>query len=232
MSSRYDHDPAQGPFFTNVTGFYRNAEASPISLISNTHPPTTSFFGNTHLPNLNTSSWNETLAEELKGSWNWATTTKVDFNLKERSVLDLKGNENTTFVGWTWVKGGITLYDEGLPGSVDGEVEGGEKTDIEYEVFGLHHVRNGTYRLFGMPEGKKVDIRRIPTLFDNQEEHDLASEVILLELEKELQHQQENLLLMDAKIDCMSSPPSPEAPHYLSSRGQREHQHHALYWCT
>lgn len=80
-------------------------------------------------------------------------------------------------------------------------MEEGSKHEIEYEVYGLHHIRNGTYRLFGMPEGKKADIRRIPTLFDNPEEHDLATGVILLEMEKELKHQQENLLLMDAKAD-------------------------------
>lgn len=209
IPSQYDHDPIQGPFFTNITGFYRNAQASSISLVSSQHPASTTFFGQTHIPNLNTSSWNGTLAEELRGSWNWATTTKVDFNLKERSILDIKGHENTTFDGWTWVKGGITLYDEGQPAlfALDGEdfeVEEGSKQDIEYEVYGLHHVRNGTYRLFGMPEGMRVDIRRIPTLFDNKEEHDLAAEVILLELEKELIHQQENLLLMDAKTDSMS----------------------------
>jgi hypothetical protein len=145
----------------------------------------------------------------LKGSWNWATTTKIDFNLKERSILDAQGHENSTFNGWTWVKGGITLYDEGLPtvAIAEGEAVAGEvgsKTNIEYEVYGLHHVRNGTYRLFGMPEGMRLDIRRIPTLFDNQEEHDLASQVILLEMEKELLHQQENLLLMDARVDCTS----------------------------
>jgi hypothetical protein len=209
MPSRYDHDPVQGPFFTNITGFYRNAEASAISLVSSSHPPANAFFDSTHIPNLNTTGWNETLSEELKGSWNWATTSKIDFNLKERSILDVQGHENSTFNGWTWVKGGITLYDEGLPtvSIAEGEAvaeEEGSKTNIEYEVYGLHHVRNGTYRLFGMPEGMRLDIRRIPTLFDNQEEHGLASQVILLEMEKELLHQQENLLLMDARVDCTS----------------------------
>jgi len=87
------------------------------------------------------------------------------------------------------------------------EVEEGSKHETEYEVYGLHHIRNGTYRLFGMPEGKKADIRRIPTLYNNPEEHDLATGVILLEMEKELKHQQENLLLMDAKEDSKLSWP-------------------------
>lgn len=201
MPSQYDHPPVQGPFFTNITGFYRHAVATPLSLVESSLESRT-FFGDTLVPNLNTSSWNETLAEGLKGSWDWATTNRVDFNLKERLILDPNGNQNTTYNGWTWVRGGITLFSDTPPlFSVEGEEPEGEKQEIEYEVYGLHHVRNGTYRMFGMPEGKKVDIRRIPTLFENEVEHDLATGVVMLEMEKELRHQQENLLLMDAKED-------------------------------
>jgi hypothetical protein len=213
MPSQYDHPPIQGPFFTNITGFYRHAIATPISLVS-THPATTTFFGDKHLPNLNTSSWNETLAEELRGSWDWASTNRFDFNLKERFITDKDGHQNTTFNGWTWVRGGITLFSDSPVEMVtntdtllEGQEEISDKKEIEYEVYGLHHVRNGSYRLFGMPEGKKVDIRRIPTLFDNQEEHDLATQVILLELEKELKHQMDNLLFMDAKQDSKLQSP-------------------------
>lgn len=207
MPSRYDHLPIQGPFFTNITGFYRHAVATPLSLVSPAEPETTTFFGDVRIPNLNTSSWNATLAEELKGSWNWASTHRFDFNLKERFILDANGNLNATYNGWTWVKGGITLFSDSPPlfSEVGVEDEEGDKQEIEYEVYGLHHIRNGTYRMFGMPEGKKVDIRRIPTLFGNPDEHNLATNVILLEMEKELRHQQENLLLMDAKEDSKLS---------------------------
>jgi hypothetical protein len=203
MPSQYDHPPVQGPFFTNITGFYRHAVATPLSLTSTSQPESTTFFGDTRIPNLNTTSWNETLAEELKGSWDWASTNRFDFNLKERFILDSDGHQNTTYNGWTWVKGGITLFADSPPPFqiVDGEEIEGDSREIEYEVLGLHHIRNGTYRMFGMPEGKRVDIRRIPTLFENEEEHDLATRVVLLEMEKELKHQQENLLLMDAKED-------------------------------
>jgi hypothetical protein len=208
MPSQYDHPPLQGPFFTNITGFYRHAVATPLSLISDLHT-TTSFFGDTRIPNLNTSSWNETLAEELKGSWDWATTNRFDFNLKERFILDPDGHLNSSYNGWTWVKGGITLFSDTPPLFTNAEEEEteGDKREIEYEVYGLHHIRNGTYRMFGMPEGKRVDIRRIPTLFENQEEHDMATRVILLEMEKELKRQQENLLLMDAKEDSKLTVP-------------------------
>jgi hypothetical protein len=190
MPSQYDHPPVQGPFFTNITGFYRHALATPLSLTSTSQPESTTFFGDTRIPNLNTSSWNETLAEELKGSWDWASTNRFDFNLKERFILDSDGHQNTTFA------------DSPPPIQiVDGEEVEGDQREIEYEVLGLHHIRNGTYRMFGMPEGKRVDIRRIPILFENEDEHDLATRVVLLEMEKELKHQQENLLLMDAKED-------------------------------
>lgn len=224
MPSQYDHDPLQGPFFTNITGFYRNAEAHTVSLLAPTHPASTSgFFGDHYIPNLNTSGWNDTLAEQLRGSWDWASTSKVDFNLKEKSISDLDGHANATFHGWTWVRGGITLYQPkadatpvehgDAPGSeateAGEEKEDEEKTtagqSIEFEVYGLHHVRNGTYRLFGMPDGKRVDIRRIPTMFEGTEEHDLAQEVILLELEKDVRKQQDNLLLADARPDGRSS---------------------------
>lgn len=203
MPSQYNHPPLQGPFFTNITGFYRHAIATPLSLVSPEQPSTTTFFGDKRIPDLNTTSWNETLAEELRGSWEWASTNRFDFNLKERLILDSDGHQNATYNGWTWVKGSITLFSDTPPitsNAEDEEIEG-DKREIEYEVYGLHHIRNGTYRMFGMPEDKRVDIRRIPTLYENGDEHDLATQVILLEMEKELKHQQENLLLMDARED-------------------------------
>jgi hypothetical protein len=233
IPSRYDHGPTQGPFFINITGFYRNAIAHPASLLdhSTQQSAEASFFGD--LPSLNTSSWNETLAEELRGSWDWASVARVDFNLKERTINGFDGHPNSTFHGWTWVRGGLTLYqpetdtdatrplattkqvnqptsDDGQEGqgeedhheSGEAEVDGG--TSVEYDVYGLHHVRNGTYRLYGMPDGKRVDIRRLPTMFEGDEDHNLAQEVVLLELEKDVRSQRENLLLMDAKSDCES----------------------------
>lgn len=210
MPRRYDHDSLHGPFFTNITGFYRGAKAHTVSLVS-PDSQASSFFHDVRIPNANssTTAYNETLAEELKGSWDWASTAKVDFNLKERTIADFDGHANASFHGWTWVRGGITLYQPDTTDSVSPPTEqesGQESADggqsIEYEVYGLHHVRNGSYRLFGMPDGKRVDIRRIPTLFEGVEEHDLAREVVLLELEKDVKKQEENLLLADAKPDC------------------------------
>lgn len=227
MPRKYDHDPLQGPFFTNITGFYRNAVAHPASLLSPETQHSSPFFD--RLPNLNGSSWNETLAEELRGSWDWANVARVDFNLKERTINGFDGHANSTFHGWTWVRGALTLYqpeDTGakkqekadqIPPQQEGEGEGADQddeeestvdggTNIEYDVYGLHHVRNGSYRLFGMPDGKRVDIRRIPTLFEDVEDHDLAREVVLLELEKDVRSQRENLLLADARADSESTP--------------------------
>jgi len=112
MPSQYNHPPLQGPFFTNITGFYRHAIATPLSMVSPEQPSTTTFFGDTRIPDLNTTSWNATLAEELRGSWEWASTNRFDFNLKERLILDADGHQNATYNGWTWVKGSITLFSD------------------------------------------------------------------------------------------------------------------------
>ena len=170
----YDHAPQ--PFFTNITGFYRDATVHPVNLLSPTS--NSSFFHSVNLPNLNTSSWNATHAEELRGDFNWNGMSKWNMNLRERHI---EGN----FSEWNWVKGGVTLSSE--------------TESIDYNFYGLHHVRNGTYNLFGQPDGIRIDVRNIPRLYP--EHHNTTSQIILVELEKELKSQQDNLLLSDAKPD-------------------------------
>ncbi|ORY35895.1 hypothetical protein BCR39DRAFT_512893 [Naematelia encephala] len=172
----YQHDSSNS-FFTNITGFYREAKIHLVNLLD---PPTSDnhFFRQVHLPNLNTSSWNETLAEELRGSWDWAGVDKWDLNLREREV---EGNMRD----WTWVKGGATL-------------SSGEE-NIDYNFFGLHHLANGTYELFAKADGVKIDIRNIPRLYPSH--HNETAQIILAELEKELSIQEGNLLLSDIKDD-------------------------------
>lgn len=117
--------------------------------------------------------------------------------------------------------------------------EGGEEGDdrvvsnqsIDYEVYGLHHVQNGSYRLFGMPDGKRVDIRHIPTMFEIEEDAALAREVILLELEKDVRKQKDNLLLADAKPDGKLCPIR-MTPSVLMIVMQPGQPHRVLSWCT
>ena len=173
----------------------------------------TTFFESVEVPNLNSSSWNETQAMELRGDFPWSSLVKWDMNLKERlpeanasalSVSDtvvshhtlheshpaglavMEKNTGADRVDWTWVKGVATLT------SVD-------DSTIDYNLYGLHHVPSGTYSMFGLPDGMRVDIRNIPTLWpDNL---NVTREIILAELEKELQVQQNSLYLTEIRPD-------------------------------
>ena len=114
-------------------------------------------------------------------------------NLKERypesnaSLPD--GNEQNSKHDWTWVKGVASL-------------SSGEDSLVDYNLYGIHHVSTGIYRLFGMPDGKRVDIRNIPRLWgDEDAAANVTREIILAELEKELKIQQDNLYLLNVKPD-------------------------------
>ena len=170
----YDH--GVNTFFTNISGFYREAKMHPIDLLD---PPTDSqYFRHVELPSLNTSSWNETRARELRGEWDWAGSTKWDMNLKERG-LDGEWSD------WTWVKGAATLT--------------ADVKTIDYDFYGLHYTPNGTYNLFAQPDGTRIDIRNIPRLYP--EHPNITSRIVLAELEKEYKSQQDALLLSDVKPD-------------------------------
>lgn len=99
-------------------------------------------------------------------------------NLKEREV---EGN----FSDWSWVRGGASL-------STD-------DNSVDYSFYGLHHLPNGTYNLFGQPDGVKIDIRNIPRMYPDH--HNVTRDIILSELEKELRSQNDNLLLTDSTPD-------------------------------
>lgn len=170
----YDHQPQD--FFTNITGFYREANVHPVNLLS--HPSDSHFFQYVHLLDLNTSAFNETRAEEMRGAVNWTGLTTWSMNLRERTI---EGN----YTDWTWIKGGATL------GSAD--------DSIEYSFYGLHHLPNGTYNLFARPDGVRIDFRDIPRLYP--EHHNITSQIILVELEKELRGLQDNLMLSELKPD-------------------------------
>lgn len=156
-----------------------------------------SYFNDVRIPNLNSSSWNSTRSDELTGEWDWSSVNTWSMQLKERAITTHRGDvtPNENYTDWTWVKGGITLTTRSDP------VDGSGGKEIEYEFYGVHHIPNGTYDLYGLPEGKRIDIRHIPLSFTG-EAYEVVREVILLELEKELKSQEDNLLLMDAKVDC------------------------------
>lgn len=107
-------------------------------------------------------------------------------NLRER-----KTEFNTT--DWTWVKGAATIH-SGDPWT--------SATLVEYEFYGLHYLPNGTYGLYGMPEGRRVDIRQIPKLWPGAE--NVTSRIVLAELEKELKTQEDTLLLSEVYDEGMS----------------------------
>ena len=184
---QYAYEPIR-PFFTNISGFYREARTHPINLLSSS-PSTPHFFTHVPIPNLNVSSsssqstvskWNDTLAEELRGSFDWQAVSKWEMNLKERHV------EATNYSDWNWIKGSASLF-------------AGDVLSVDYNFYGLHFVPNGTYDLFGLPDGMRIDIRNVPRLCP--EHHNQTRGIIMAELEKELRVQEDNLMLSEVRPD-------------------------------
>ena len=96
---------------------------------------------------------------------------------------------NVDLSPWTWIKGSLTLRTS---------EEAGDRS-IDYAFYGLHFVPNGTYELYALPDGMRLDVRRLPLLFPQARN---ASEAIALaELEKELAVQQSQLLISDVRPD-------------------------------
>lgn len=193
LPSRYRHDASRHYFYINITGFYRDAKAHTTSLLGSQHGDdqhanhTVTFFDGVRMPDLNASSsttaWNETRARELRGDWPWASVDKWDMNIKERLP---EGIHESSSADWYWVRGSAS-------------VQAGADQVIEYGLYGLHYVPNGTYELYGLPDGKDIDIRNIPRLFPYHQ--NITRGIILAELEKELRKQQQVLLQPDARVD-------------------------------
>lgn len=200
---QYVHDPYH-TFFTNISGFYREGRLHPQPLLRHRADSRTTFFEDVHVPDLNTTSWNETQASELRGEFPWATLVKWDMNLKERipkfnfsstdsMELDNHGHDHPSAVSgearkpdWIWAKGAATLT-------------AADESTVEYNFYGLHHVPNGTYNLYGLPDGMRMDIRDIPRLWP--EHANVTRGIILAELEAELKVQQDNLYLSEVRPD-------------------------------
>lgn len=196
----YDHPPTPHGFFTNISGFYRDARLHPLSLVQSPSSSSSAihshFFDNLPhpIPNLNhTGTWNETQSKELRGDFPWSSLTKWEMNLKERypesnaSLHDPDDVHSTH--DWTWVKGVASLSD-------------GDENSVEYNFYGLHHIPKGTYRMFGLPDGKRVDIRNIPRLWaDDERLANLTRAIVAAELERELKAQQNSLYLVDVRQD-------------------------------
>ncbi|WWC92049.1 uncharacterized protein L201_007003 [Kwoniella dendrophila CBS 6074] len=182
----------------------------------------------THLPDLNpTGQWNSTLSKELRGEWNWKQTKKWDMNLKERNISSISpeleeqytknGTEWERYDDWNWVKGQLTLTSTPSsniihPAITDGQIasdtkvdEGnnGEKDSITYDFFGLHYLPNGTYNLYGLPEGMRIDIRKLSNLWTTSVSA-ITKEIILRELEKEVRNLDGNLMIGDLREDDIS----------------------------
>ena len=195
----YTHSPSHD-FFSNISGFYRDARLHPIDLVSSHQTRLTTFFNHVEVPSLNSSTWNETQATELRGDFPWSSLVKWDMNLKERipeanaSILAASDDSAPARVSaggreqidWNWVKGVATLT-------------AADDSAVDYNLFGLHYVPNGTYSMFGLPDGMRIDIRHIPTVWPDHLNTTRA--IILAELEKELSVQQESLYLSEVRAD-------------------------------
>lgn len=171
LPSRFHH---KGQFYTNITGFQREGRAHTVNL---TNPSSGAFFENhpsdpffERLPNFNGTSWNGTLAEEMRGDWDWRQVDKWEMNIKERDSFEDE---------WSWVKGVMTL------GSLD------------FDFCGLHHLPNGTFELYGLANGLYLDLRNIPRLYPHH--HNVTRRIVMRELQKELASQESSLLLTDVR---------------------------------
>ncbi|WWC65490.1 uncharacterized protein I303_108108 [Kwoniella dejecticola CBS 10117] len=227
----YTYNPSHHDFFTNITGFFRSSTLHPISLEPNNtaHLPQDGYWQHlsSQIPDLGlntTGKWNATLADELRGSWKWDQSTKWNMNLKERNISSIvpdledvyraNGTEWERYEDWNWIKGSLTLTAQTPPTilnltEVDGlantetSLESGETT-ISYDFFGLHYLPNGTYNLYGSPEGMRIDIRKIPGLWYGQAHQNVTKEIILRELEKEVRNIDGNLMIGDLRDDDIS----------------------------
>ncbi|WWC72337.1 uncharacterized protein I206_106299 [Kwoniella pini CBS 10737] len=219
LPPEYTYNPAHHQFFTNITGFFRSSTLHPISFDPNTTAQLTDDGYWQHHPDLNlnsTGAWNATLASELKGTWQWDKTTKWDMNLKERNISSIapdledaykaNGTDWDRYQDWNWIKGSLTLSTLSSPSHTD---DNGDKSElggasINYDFFGLHYLPNGTYNLYGLPEGMRIDIRKIPSLWYGQQQQNVTKEIILRELEMEVRNIDGNLMIGDLRDDDVS----------------------------
>ncbi|BEJ11489.1 hypothetical protein CspHIS471_0109110 [Cutaneotrichosporon sp. HIS471] len=212
MPARFDHSDVAtrgDTFYPNITGWYRRAMAHPVDLIVEQVDRSDSFFRGIPLPAVNESgSWNQTLANELRGEFDWMSVTSWDLRgIVERSIVPEREERKTIALNddsekalgngenvvaleptWAWVRGLLTV---GTP-----------NISLEYKFYGLHHIANGTYELFSLHESQRVDIRNIPTLYPAH--HNETVQIVLAELKKELQIQEDSLLLTDVRPEELS----------------------------
>ncbi|CAK9785846.1 hypothetical protein CC85DRAFT_287654 [Cutaneotrichosporon oleaginosum] len=217
VPTRFDHSEVAargGHFFPNMTGWYRHAVAHPVDLLKEQEDRSDSFFRGIPLPAVKErAGWNQTLADELRGEFDWMSITSWDLRVTvERGIAHEEGErkksrpegdfgeprrEDDDLVArapkWAWVRGGITV--------------GAPNTTLEYKFYGLHHIANGTYELFSLHESQRVDIRHIPTLYPDH--HNETAQIVLTELKKDLQIQEDSLLLTDVKPEEPSSTKCP-----------------------
>jgi hypothetical protein len=187
LPARFEHSAVgAGRFYSNITGFHRDGKAHPVNLLQ--PAPNVTFFDHV-LPSLNSSSeWNATLAEELKGDWDWTLVDSWEMNVKERSILEERSNltSGVKDEDWSWVRGTITFGNTEIRPRV-----------TDYDFIGLHYLPNGTYELYAVPDGLYLDIRNIPRLYPQH--HNTTRRIIMRELEKELDAQERSLLLTDIR---------------------------------
>ncbi|ODN80188.1 hypothetical protein L198_07845 [Cryptococcus wingfieldii CBS 7118] len=211
---KYSHKPTEHGFYTNITGFYRGATIHPLSLSSLSSPNSSlsSFWqGSTIPPAINhTASWNETRAEAMRGSWDWASTVRWDMSLRERNISkpigdEWKSKEDVEYTDWNWVKGSFTLTSR-----PPNQVSTLNDETIIYDFYGLHHLPNGTYNLYALPVGMRPDVRRLPGLWGEGKNGvqgsvgNVTRGILLREMEREVGNQENAFVLGNMKPDDIS----------------------------
>jgi hypothetical protein len=192
--------------------------------------------------------YNETLAKEMRGDFDWLAVDKWDMNLREKLLKEPEHKNGAEKYGegedwyeamlsqvvwrdWAWVKGSATVYAHSDPATVSpvqmADAPGNDNNDtititdeedsVNYEFIGLHYIPTGSYALFGMPDGRSIDIRNIPRLFTDRHEAPVTGHashaallnasraIVMRQLKADLQEAEDSLLLSDVPHEGVSS---------------------------
>lgn len=230
----YTHSHYPGnDFYNNITGFYREAHVHPLNLTSGVTQPMhdTQFASHfwRHLDSATLSgfhrAYNGTLAEDLRGTFDWDKVDKFEMNVKERLVtVDWPSSElidrgrsrdelqalKEEYRDWAWIKGSATLFTSSstsdssvASASTEGQISPANPHEMTFSFYGLHYLPNGTYALIAKPDGYRIDIRDIPPLFKGYGDivHNTTVGIISRELEKDVKREEGVLISNEVRGD-------------------------------
>ncbi|KAK2463660.1 hypothetical protein APHAL10511_004411 [Amanita phalloides] len=184
-------DPARESYFPNITGFiHGNLRFRNISLPALATPgnvPATSLL-ETYM-----ADFNATEMEGRLGRWNWTSSDKVAFSVREKPATTIRQSV-TPSADMALIHGRIELTDNG--------------EDLRFEFEGIHLVSEGSIFGFAAPSGQQIDIRLLPAIVPTVLKNQTA-----LAIEPELMARIQKLeKLMNAGVVDSDSSSADDAP--------------------